>query len=276
MSGGRPAAGVPDAPNFARPSSRRNPGPARRRVALSLWCPYNSIAMYEARLQESLPRVRQRIEAARGRVGRTDAVSIVAVTKGHPPAAALAAIAAGLRTCGENRVQELEAKVEAVGRQAATWHLIGHLQRNKVDRALPLFDMIESIDSLRLARALSSAAEAAGLEPVRGLLQVNVSGEATKGGFAPAALPDAAAEICALPRLRIEGLMTMAPFTDDESLVRATFAGARELFERCGREVPSFRAVHLSMGMSSDFEVAVEEGSTMVRLGTVLFGERET
>lgn len=232
--------------------------------------------MYEARLQDSLPRVRQRIDAALDRVGRTGPVSIVVVTKGHPPAAARAAIAAGLHVCGENRIQELEAKVEAIGRQAAEWHMIGHLQRNKVGRALPFFDMIESIDSLRLARALSSAAESGGFEQVRGLLQVNVSGEATKGGFTRVALPDAAAEICSLPRLRIEGLMTMAPLTDDERVVRGTFAGARELFERCRTEVPGFQAVHLSMGMSSDFELAVEEGSTLVRLGTILLGERVT
>ncbi len=261
-------AGVPNPePHIPRPASR---------VDLSPNDPYNSIAMYEARLRGSLPHVRERIEAALRRVGRRDEVTVVAVTKGHPPSAAAAAIEAGLRVCGENRVQELEAKVEAVGRQAVEWHLIGHLQRNKVERALPLFDMIESIDSLRLARALSAGAEAAGLEQVRGLVEVNVSGEATKGGFASGAALDAIAEICALPRLRIEGLMTMAPLAADEGVVRATFAGARALFERCGAELPGFQAVSLSMGMSSDFEVAVEEGSTLVRLGTILFGERVT
>lgn len=229
--------------------------------------------MYVERLRESLPRVEERIAAAQARAGREGVVRIVAVTKGHPPAAALAALEVGLETLAENRVQQLEEKVEAVGRDRAEWHLIGHLQRNKIRRALPLFDVIESIDSMRLAEALSAEAEREGRE-VRGLVQLNVSGEASKGGFPAEAAMDAVARIAALPALRIDGLMTMAPFTDDEAVVRATFARARELFERCGQEVPGFEARSLSMGMSGDFEVAVEEGSNLVRLGTILFGER--
>lgn len=229
--------------------------------------------MYEARLRTNLPRVEARIERARSRAGGGP-VTIVAVTKGHPPAAAAAAAALGMSACGENRVQELEDKRTALGPIDIRWHLIGHLQRNKVRRALPLFDMIHSVDSLRLARELSSEAGRIG-RTIDALVQVNASGEETKGGFATTQGSAPIGAVCALPNLCVRGLMTMAPFTADESLVRATFARTRELFHACARDVPDFRAEHLSMGMSNDFEMAVEEGATMVRLGTILFGERE-
>lgn len=235
--------------------------------------------MYDVQLREALPRVRERIEAARLRGGGAP-VTLVAVTKGHPLAAVAAAWGAGLRDCGENRVAELEWKrAELVERDAAadagiTWHLIGHLQRNKVRRSLPLVDLLHSVDSERLAQELSAEAARLGRTlPV--LLQVNVSGEETKGGFEGAeALLEGAARIAALSSLRVSGLMTMAPFTADERVLRRTFAAMRELQERCVREVPRFEGRHLSMGMSNDYEIAIEEGSTMVRLGTVLFGER--
>lgn len=229
--------------------------------------------MYEARLRANLPDVRARIERARDRAdGRP--VTIVAVTKGHPAAAARAAAAAGLTTCGENRVQELEEKREALDGLGIHWHLIGHLQRNKVRRALPLFELLHSLDSLRLAQELSAAAVQDD-RTVDLLVQVNASGEATKGGFDAAGGTGPIAAVCALPGLRVRGLMTMAPFTSEEAVVRATFARTRTLFEQCARDIGAFHAEHLSMGMSNDFEWAVEEGATMVRLGTVLFGERE-
>jgi PLP dependent protein len=227
--------------------------------------------MYAERLRESLPRVRERMESASRRAGRDGNVDLVAVTKGHPVAAVRAALEAGLPICGENRVDELEAKVSEVGRRAVKWHLIGHLQRNKVRPAIPLFDLLHSLDSLRLGRELSAEAVRCGVE-VESLLQVNTSGEDTKGGFRADAV-ERAAELVALPGLRLVGVMTMAPLTDDEATIRATFAAARRVFQRCG-EVPGFEMRHLSMGMSNDFEIAIEEGSTMVRLGTVLFGER--
>lgn len=231
--------------------------------------------MYDERLRDGLPRVRERIERALERAGRAgDEVTLVAVTKGHAPAAATAAIEAGIGDLGENRVQELEYKVAEVGRDAARWHMVGHLQRNKARQALPLFDRIQSIDSLRIARRLSREAERADRDVV-GLVQVNASGEDTKGGFSPAEAVDAVGEIATLPRLRIRGLMTMAPWTSDEEALRRTFGRTRRVFEDCAREIDGFEAIDLSMGMSNDFEVAVEEGSTMVRLGTVLFGERE-
>ena len=229
--------------------------------------------MYDVHLRENLPRVQERIAAAQARSGRSAAVTIVAVTKTHPAEAARAALAAGLRAIGENRVQELAEKVEAVGRAAAEWHLIGHLQRNKVRRALPLFDMIESVDSYRLAQELSAEAERAG-QDVESLVEVNISGEESKSGFSPEELLDAAAAVGQLPRLRVRGLMTIGPLTEDRAAIRAAFVRMRGLFEACARDVPAFDARWLSMGMSGDFEVAVEEGSTMVRLGTILFGER--
>jgi PLP dependent protein len=233
--------------------------------------------MYEPYLRTSLRDVEERIGKALKRAGRSQTVRIIAVTKGHPAAAVSAAVAAGLRDCGENRVQELEDKIGELGRDAATWHLIGHLQRNKVRKAVPLFDVVHSIDSLRLAQELSAEAVRNAVE-VRGLVQVNASGEAAKSGIdvaqdqAPGL--DAVHAICALPGLRIEGIMTMAPFAADEQVLRSTFARTRKLFDVCAAQVTNFHAEHVSMGMSNDFEIAIEEGSTMVRLGTILFGER--
>ena len=221
-----------------------------------------------ARVEE----VRERIERARLRAGRADSVTLVAVTKTHPPDAVRAVLAAGVADVGENRVQELEEKVAEVGRGAVGWHLIGHLQRNKAGKALPLFDLIHSLDSLRLAEALSAEAAKRGIE-ARVLVQVNASGEESKGGFEPGELVDVVGRIAALPGMKVEGLMTMAPFTDDESVVRAAFRRTRELLDDAARQVPGLGR-QLSMGMSNDFEIAVEEGSTLVRVGSVLFGER--
>ncbi|MBW3552035.1 MAG: YggS family pyridoxal phosphate-dependent enzyme [Gemmatimonadetes bacterium] len=232
--------------------------------------------MWDSRLEETLPAVRDRIGRAVERGGWGGEVRIVAVTKGHPPDAAAAAVRAGLGLLGENRVQELGEKVGAVGRKAAEWHLIGHLQRNKARQALELFDLIQSVDSPRLARTLAAEAERAG-RVVRGLLQVNVSGEETKGGYEGGEVVDALGSMAEMSGLRIHGLMTMAPWTAEQAVLRRTFGAARRLLEDCLRQVPA--ALHgseLSMGMSNDFEIAIEEGATMVRLGTVLFGERQT
>jgi PLP dependent protein len=230
--------------------------------------------MYDERVRQALPQVHDRIAAALQRAGRGGAVQLVAVTKGHPAAAVAAAWRAGIAVVGENRVQELAAKREQTPADVKlAWHLIGHLQRNKVRQAVPLMDMIHSVDSLRLARELSNEAQRQGAT-VRGLVQVNVSGEETKGGFEGDAAVDGIAEAARLPGLDIAGLMTMAPFTDDEAVVRTTFRRTRELLERCHAAGLPLGA-ELSMGMSSDYELAIEEGSTMIRLGTVLFGERQ-
>lgn len=231
--------------------------------------------MWDSRLEATLPAVRERIARALHRAGRGEGVRIIAVTKGHPPDAAAAAARHGLGALGENRVQELAGKVEAVGRDAVEWHLIGHLQRNKARQAIDLFDLIHSVDSPRLARTLAKEGERAG-RPVRGLLQVNVSGEETKGGFEGDEAVDAVGELGGMHGLELRGLMTMAPWTDDGKVLRRTFSAARRLLEECARQVPdALTGSELSMGMSNDFEIAVEEGATMLRLGTVLFGERQ-
>ena len=232
--------------------------------------------MWDSRLEETLPAVRDRIARALDRAGRGGEVRVIAVTKGHPPAAAAAAVRAGLTALGENRVQELATKVESVGRGAAEWHLIGHLQRNKARQAVDLFDLIHSVDSPRLARTLASEGRRAG-RPVRGLVQVNVSGEETKGGFEGEEAIEAIGALGGMEGLEIHGLMTRAPWTEDEAVLRRTFEAVRTLLEECRRQVPdALRGAELSMGMSNDFEIAVEEGATMVRLGTILFGERQT
>lgn len=227
---------------------------------------YSSIA-------ERLAVVRSRIARACERAGRDPGeVTVVAVTKTHPADAVRAVLEAGVVDVGENRVQELEEKFASIGAEGVRWHLIGHLQRNKARKALELADLIHSVDSLRLARKLSDEAEESGRR-ARVLIQVNVSGEESKGGLGgPAALEEMEV-ICALPGLRVEGLMTMAPFTDDMAVVRRVFAETRRLRD-AARDIAGFEGAHLSMGMSNDFEVAVEEGSTLVRLGTVLLGER--
>ena len=224
-------------------------------------------------LAERLARVRERIERARERAGRSDAVTLVAVTKTHPPELVRAAIAAGVTDVGENRVQELAEKVAAVGRAAARWHLIGHLQRNKVGRALPLFELLHSRDSVRLAQALATEAVKT-CATVRALVEVNSAGEESKEGFPAAEVTDRVGELAALPGIELLGMMTMAPFTDDQAVVRRAFRATRELCEQAARQVPGFRAEHLSMGMSNDFETAVEEGATLVRVGSSIFGER--
>lgn len=231
--------------------------------------------MWDSRLSETLPTVQERIRRALERAGREDEVRIVAVTKGHPVAAAAAAVRAGLTTLGENRVGELTEKVAALGRDAAEWHMIGHLQRNKARDAVQLFDRIHSVDSLRLARKLSSEAVRAELV-VQGYMQVNVSGEVTKGGFGPDNAVESLEAMAELEALEIHGLMTMAPLTEDQAVLRDTFRRTRELLELCARDAPETLAGReLSMGMSNDFEIAIEEGATSVRLGTVLFGERK-
>jgi pyridoxal phosphate enzyme (YggS family) len=231
--------------------------------------------MYPERLQRALPEVRARIERACERVGRSDAdaVAIVAITKGHPIEALHAVREAALGVLGENRVKEAAAKWEAAGDLGLAWHLVGHLQRNKVRQALKMFELIHSMDSLRLAQATD--VEAAKLERgVQVLVQVNASGEEAKQGFEVEGGYDAVREICELKNLRVVGLMTMAPLTSDEAVLRETFRRTRELYDRCRDGLAKFEARHLSMGMTNDYEIAVEEGSTMVRLGTALFGER--
>jgi pyridoxal phosphate enzyme (YggS family) len=220
-------------------------------------------------LSERLAGIRQRIDEAIGRGGHSQNVVIVAVTKTRGPEAVNAAWAAGLIDVGENRVQEAVEKMERVT-EPVRWHLIGHLQRNKA-RYVDRFALTHSIDSTRLAEAVHAEAVRIGRQfPV--LIQVNTSGETAKGGFSLDELARTVEPLKALHGLLVQGVMTMAPLDADESVLRATFAGARSartLLREAGHP-----ADELSMGMSNDFDVAVEEGATMVRIGTILFGER--
>ncbi len=223
-----------------------------------------------------------RVAAAAQRVGRSpEDVHIVAVSKTMPPEAVIAAARYGLRLFGENRVQEAREKiamVSAAGLTGLRWELIGHLQTNKAARAVELFARVQSVDSLRLAEALEArAAQLGRVLPV--LLEVNVAGEASKSGLAPDEVVAVARTIATLPHLRLEGLMTVAPLVDDAESVRPFFRRMRALRDTLRAEVPQANEhgggwAELSMGMTDDFEVAIEEGATLVRIGRAIFGER--
>ena len=216
-----------------------------------------------------LAEVGDRVAAAVARGGHGQRVTLIAVTKTHGPDAVQAAWEAGIQNVGENKVQEALGKMDAVD-VPVRWHLIGHLQRNKV-RDLDHFTLVHSIDRVSIADAVS-AFGLARKRSVDALVQVNVAGETTKGGFAPEDIPAEAEQLIAKAGLRITGVMTMAPLGADERETRRVFQGARasrDLLVSAGH--PAF---DLSMGMSNDYELAVEEGATMIRLGTVLFGER--
>ncbi|MFB3818115.1 MAG: YggS family pyridoxal phosphate-dependent enzyme [Candidatus Methylomirabilales bacterium] len=217
-----------------------------------------------------LAEVQARIRAAAARSGRApDAVRLVAVSKTVPVARIQEALAAGVTILGENRVQEARDKIRLL--PGATWHLIGHLQTNKARLAVGLFALIHSLDSLRLAEELDRHGAQAG-KTVRCLVEVNVGGEAQKSGLPAAEVPRLLAAARRLPALSIEGLMAIPPFHPDPEAVRPYFRALRELRERLARD--GFALPELSMGMSHDFEAAVEEGATMVRVGTAIFGER--
>src|ERR1051325_672982 len=223
-------------------------------------------------LAANLDSVQQRIAVACARAGREPgSVTLLAVTKSHSPETVAEAARLGLTLFGENKVQEAKAKIPlCAGR--LRWHMIGHLQTNKCRDAVELFEMIESVDSLHLAQEISKRAESAGKTmPV--LLEVNLAGEANKFGYRPDTLAAELEPINALPRLEIHGLMTVPPWTSNAETVRPVFRRLRELKEHC-EKILGAPLPHLSMGMSGDFEVAIEEGATIVRIGTALFGPR--
>jgi pyridoxal phosphate enzyme (YggS family) len=228
-------------------------------------------------LDRRLAGLRERLARAAERSGRPAvAVRLVGIVKTVPAAVVSAAVALGLEDLGENRVQEAESKIDAVTRASeggrARWHLVGHLQRNKAARAALLFDRVHSVDRLELAVALSRHARAAGRElPV--MIEVNVAGAASQFGAAPDRLADLASEVAKLPGLRLDGLMTVGPAVERAEEARPVFAGLRALRDATAREA-GLELPELSMGMSGDFEVAIEEGSTLVRIGRALFGAR--
>ena len=220
-------------------------------------------------LPSRLAAVREQIERAQAQGGHGQPVTVVAVTKTYGPDAPVAAWESGHRDVGENRVQEALTKMPQVDRPLR-WHLIGHLQRNKV-KQVDAFHLVHSMDSARLADALASFGEERG-RPVDVLMQVNVSGEGTKGGYVPADVPAEGERLLGLSGIVLRGVMTMAPLDADVATLRRVFAGARQCREQLA--AAGHPATELSMGMSGDYEVAVEEGATLVRLGTVLFGAR--
>jgi len=229
-------------------------------------------------IAENIARVRERIDAAARRAGRDSRkIALMAVSKTHPAETIREAYAAGQRLFGENRVQEFAEKHGALADLAdAEFHLIGHLQSNKSAKAAELFHAVDSVDSLRLAERLHSAAEANG-KKLRVLIEINVGGEGAKSGLAPES-PEIVQILDAVPRLaniEIRGLMTVPPYTKDCEGARPYFRRMRELRDELATRSPQLDLKELSMGMSHDFEVAIEEGSTCVRVGTAIFGERD-
>jgi pyridoxal phosphate enzyme (YggS family) len=243
----------------------------------------------------NLKQVQERIQAAARRAGRDPAeVTLVGVTKTYPIEMMQIAYRAGLRHFGENRVEEGQLKIPVFDEWLATspeaderptWHMIGHLQSRKVADALSHFDVIHSVDSLKLAERLDRLAERDSVEPsIPVLLECNVSGEASKYGFdlsrwredseVRAAFLDIVRRIVELPRLRLQGLMTMAPIVPDPELTRPVFVALRALRDSLVQELPDVEWRHLSMGMTDDFEVAIEEGATLIRIGRAIFGPR--
>jgi len=216
-------------------------------------------------IAQRVAHVQQRVERAAERAGRSPAdVTIVAVSKGFPPSAIEEAVDAGIAHVGENRVQEAAAKIASLPGLPVTWHLVGHLQTNKAKTALELFDIIHSVDSLHLAEVLSRPGRSG---PLPILLEVNAAGEASKFGFPPGEVAAAVQAIARLPHLDLRGLMTVAPLVSDPEEVRPVFRELRRLRDALGLR-------ELSMGMTDDFEVAIEEGATLVRIGRAIFGER--
>jgi pyridoxal phosphate enzyme (YggS family) len=223
-------------------------------------------------IRENLIELRGRIAEACEKYDRdTDDITIVAVTKTWPASMVRMAVSAGLHDIGESRIQEAEPKLAEAG-SIARFHLIGHLQSNKVQKALMLFDVIQSVDSLGLAEEISRRAVKLG-RTVECLVQVNCSGEESKHGVAPETAPDLIEKINKLPSISLIGVMTIGPLTDDEDRVRAAFRACREIFKR-GEDIVGDQFDTLSMGMTDDYPLAIAEGSTMIRVGTALFGTR--
>lgn len=224
---------------------------------------------------ENLEAVESRIAVAARRAGRDPAgVTLVAVSKLIPVERVREGIAAGLRVLGENYVQEARTKIAELGRGVA-WHLVGHLQANKAKHAVELFDLIHSLDSVELALELDRQAERRGRAEVPVLVQLSLAGEATKSGVSEQALLPLLKAIVPLRHVSVQGLMTMPPYVEDPEASRPFFRALRELRERVEKEgIERVTMAHLSMGMSHDFEVAIEEGATLIRVGTAIFGPR--
>jgi pyridoxal phosphate enzyme (YggS family) len=227
-------------------------------------------------LTKRLADVRTRIDAAASRSGRPpEEISLVAIGKTHTSESLRMAIAAGITDLGENRVQEAEGKINELGRKAVRWHLVGHLQPNKVRRAVRCFDLIHSLDSASLAKRLDRICGEEGIETFRVLVQVDLGGEETKTGATEGELPELLDTLSQSSRIKLDGLMTLPPFFENPEDARPYFRRLREFRDQL-QTAGHFESARgeLSMGMTHDFEVAIEEGATMVRIGTAIFGER--
>ncbi|MGB5013078.1 MAG: YggS family pyridoxal phosphate-dependent enzyme [Pyrinomonadaceae bacterium] len=221
-------------------------------------------------LADNLKNIRRRIREAALRVGRNEnEIKLVAVSKTHPPTVLRQAIDAGATVLGENKVQEAESKIAELGRGAAEWHLIGHLQSNKARKAVQLFDVIQSVDSLELAQRLERICEEEGRDELPVYIEVDIAGEETKAGIPERDLPQLIDYLKTCKYLRLDGLMIVPPYDDDVEKTRPFFKQLREIRDSL---LPNGE---ISMGMSHDFETAIEEGATLVRVGTAIFGQRE-
>ncbi len=223
-------------------------------------------------IAENLERVREEIAEAAAKAGRAaNAVELVAITKTHPAERIREAVAAGQQLFGESRIQEARAKIPELP-SVLRWHFVGHLQKNKIRHALPLFELFHSVDSLALAEEMNRIANEEGMHP-RVLLEVNVAGEGSKFGFKPETVRAEMESLLALPRLSIEGLMIIPPLAEEAEASRTFFVQLRELRDALEKEF-DLKLPQLSMGMTNDFPIAVEAGATLVRVGTAIFGER--
>jgi pyridoxal phosphate enzyme (YggS family) len=223
-------------------------------------------------IAENLERVREQITQAAAKAGRAvNEIELVAITKTHPAEKVREAVEAGHTLFGESRVQEARAKIPELPSNLR-WHFVGHLQKNKIRHALPLFELFHGVDSLALAQEIDRIAAEEGAHP-RVLLEVNVAGEGSKFGFKAETLRAEIGSLLALPRLSIEGLMCIPPLTEEAEASRKFFGQLRELRNSLEKEF-DVKFPHLSMGMTQDFSIAVEEGATLVRVGTAIFGER--
>lgn len=221
-------------------------------------------------LRENLAHVARKIEQAANKVGRNpNEIKLIAVSKTHPIEILQAAINVGAKIFGENKVQEAEGKIEEIGRETVEWHLIGHLQKNKARKAVQLFDVIHTLDSVELAERLERICQEEKRASLSVLAQVDLANEATKNGVAEADLPQLIEFLTTCECLKLNGLMIIPPFFEDAEKVRPFFKRLREIRDKV------LPGGELSMGMSHDFEIAIEEGATLVRVGTAIFGARE-
>ncbi|MDY6825520.1 MAG: YggS family pyridoxal phosphate-dependent enzyme [Thermodesulfobacteriota bacterium] len=227
-------------------------------------------------MKDTIESLRERMQDAAVRCGRdASAIRLIGVSKTKPVETVERGIRAGLADIGENYVQEARDKIAGLAAYDVTWHFIGHLQSNKAKHAVPLFEWIHTVDSVKLAREINKQAEKHG-KVQKVLMEVNISGEAAKTGVAPQQAIELATEISTLPHLSLRGLMAMPPFFDDPDAARPYFAALRDLGETIAAEgLPNVRMDELSMGMTGDFEAAIAEGATMIRIGTAIFGGRQ-